>query len=319
MQREPVTISGMRSTSFDVIGDIHGEFHQLEALLGKLGYRNTRGAWQHPERTAVFVGDLIDRGPEQLAVLRAVRAMVDTGAAVCMMGNHEFNAIAWATVREDGTPVRKHTEQNARTHGAFLRAVGDGSSEHRAWIDWFKTLPMWTDLGGLRVVHACWDPASMGVLGGPALTDEQVLAERGSDVYNAIEIVLKGPEIALGDRFTYLDKDGTARTKARIAWWDLHADTLDRFAEMPGDLRTPDGSPFGTLPATPIDRSAYPGPPDDGIPVAYGHYWRSGEIRLAGPRAVCVDYSVAKGGPLVAYRWDGEADLDPVKLVAAGR
>ena len=59
-------------------------------------------------------------------------------------------------------------------------------------------LPLWLDLGGIRVVHACWDPASMAVLGDGTLTDRMVAAPKGSAEYEAIEVVLKGPEIHMG-------------------------------------------------------------------------------------------------------------------------
>ncbi|WP_330241134.1 polynucleotide kinase-phosphatase [Streptomyces sp. NBC_00525] len=71
---------------FDVIGDIHGCAAELDTLLGKLGYVD--GA--HPDgRTAVFVGDLVDRGPDSPGVLRRVMAMVADGNALCVPGNHE--------------------------------------------------------------------------------------------------------------------------------------------------------------------------------------------------------------------------------------
>ncbi|MGW0956071.1 polynucleotide kinase-phosphatase [Streptomyces sp. NPDC002545] len=71
---------------FDIIGDIHGCSAELEALLAKLGYAD--GA--HPEgRTAVFVGDLVDRGPDSPGVLRRVMSMVEAGGALCVPGNHE--------------------------------------------------------------------------------------------------------------------------------------------------------------------------------------------------------------------------------------
>ncbi|MFF7838302.1 polynucleotide kinase-phosphatase [Streptomyces ossamyceticus] len=71
---------------FDIIGDIHGCAHELEALLGKLGYVDG----VHPEgRTAVFVGDLVDRGPDSPGVLRRVMSMVGSGDALCVPGNHE--------------------------------------------------------------------------------------------------------------------------------------------------------------------------------------------------------------------------------------
>ncbi|MFJ6985967.1 MULTISPECIES: polynucleotide kinase-phosphatase [unclassified Streptomyces] len=71
---------------FDIVGDIHGCAAELEALLGKLGYVDG----VHPEgRQAVFVGDLVDRGPDSPAVLRRVMGMVKAGHALCVPGNHE--------------------------------------------------------------------------------------------------------------------------------------------------------------------------------------------------------------------------------------
>ncbi len=81
---------------FDVIGDVHGCRAELEELLGSLGYALARddegravGA-RHPEgRRAVFVGDLVDRGPDTPGVLRLVMGMVGDGDALCVCGNHE--------------------------------------------------------------------------------------------------------------------------------------------------------------------------------------------------------------------------------------
>ncbi|WP_326617891.1 polynucleotide kinase-phosphatase [Streptomyces decoyicus] len=81
---------------FDIIGDIHGCRSELETLLGRLGYELARDALGravdavHPEgRTAVFVGDLVDRGPDSPGVLRLVMGMVGAGHALCVPGNHE--------------------------------------------------------------------------------------------------------------------------------------------------------------------------------------------------------------------------------------
>ncbi|MFF3322735.1 polynucleotide kinase-phosphatase [Streptomyces sp. NPDC002889] len=77
---------------FDIIGDIHGCRSELETLLARLGYVD--GA--HPEgRTAVFVGDLVDRGPDSPGVLRRVMGMVAAGTALCVPGNHENKLGRW--------------------------------------------------------------------------------------------------------------------------------------------------------------------------------------------------------------------------------
>ena len=84
---------------FDIIGDLHGCADELEGLLARLGYAATGTAeffgdtapiYAHPEgRKAVFLGDIVDRGPRTLDTLRIVRAMVEAGTALCLPGNHD--------------------------------------------------------------------------------------------------------------------------------------------------------------------------------------------------------------------------------------
>jgi protein phosphatase len=76
---------------FDIIGDVHGCCDELEALLGDLGFaRDDAGLWAHPEaRKAVFVGDLVDRGPRIVDTLKTVMAMCGAGTALCVPGNHD--------------------------------------------------------------------------------------------------------------------------------------------------------------------------------------------------------------------------------------
>lgn len=148
-------------SGFDVIGDVHGQVGRLESLLTQMDYRVSRGAWRHPDvRVAVFVGDLIDRRRDhQLATLRVVRSMVEAGSAKVVLGNHEFNAVAYATV----PPVqfdycREHSSKHWRQHREFLDEVEFGSPLHRSVIDWFRSLPLWLDLGG------CGEVALVGSL-----------------------------------------------------------------------------------------------------------------------------------------------------------
>jgi protein phosphatase len=77
---------------FDIIGDVHGCCDELEALLPQLGYvRGDGAAWTHPEgRKAVFLGDLVDRGPRIADTLKTVMAMTDAGSALCVPGNHDI-------------------------------------------------------------------------------------------------------------------------------------------------------------------------------------------------------------------------------------
>jgi hypothetical protein len=251
--------------------------------------------------------------------------MVDAGSAQVVLGNHEFNAVAYATVHPNRLDYcRPHSTRNQHQHREFLEEVEFGSPLHRSVIDWFRTLPLWLDLDGLRVVHACWSEPDLQHLAGlvttsGALTEELIVdgATKGTRTYDAIEHLLKGPEISMDGAF-YFDKDGIRRDKARLRWWDPRATTLRSAADIPGGttLHAPDGPTIDALPDEPIgdaDRYRY----TSQVPVIYGHYWRTGRLRVDGPRTACVDYSAGKGDPLVAYRWSGESRLVAANLIAA--
>ena len=77
---------------FDIIGDVHGCCDELEALLEHLGYTTSGNAgWTHPAgRRAVFVGDLVDRGPRIADTLKTVMTMAQIGSALCVPGNHDI-------------------------------------------------------------------------------------------------------------------------------------------------------------------------------------------------------------------------------------
>ncbi len=82
---------------FDLIGDVHGCCDELETLLSKLGYaKDEQNVWRHPDnRKAVFLGDLINRGPRSLDTIRLVMDMVDADSALCVPGNHENLLVKW--------------------------------------------------------------------------------------------------------------------------------------------------------------------------------------------------------------------------------
>jgi len=311
---------GLPNMNCDIIGDIHGHAVQLEQLLRTLGYRHRDGAWRHSDRVAIFVGDLMDRGPGQLSTLKLIRAMTDAGSARVAMGNHEFNAIAWATPDplNDGHHLRpRHGhkgEKNRRQHRAFLEEIGEDTREHKDWVKWFLELPLWIEEADFRVVHACWSPACVEKLlphlrSGARLTPDLVerASRQQSDAYEAIETLLKGVEVELPPDVTFKDKEGHVRTAIRTRWWNPALTTY----------RTAYIGPRGVdIPDVPIpDRKSLPEPDR---PTFIGHYWLEPDAALepASRRVACVDYSVAKNGPLVAYRFDGEPELTADKFTA---
>lgn len=305
---------------YDVIGDIHGQADKLEALLRKLGYVQKASGWMPPQdRQAVFVGDLIDRGPEQVKVVNAVRSMIDAGHARSVMGNHEFNAIGYATPRRDasGEFLRRHSPKNLSQHADFLRQVGEGSALHQELVGWFKSLPPMLDLGDIRVVHAWWhqphvDLVARRVPSGRAM-DDDFLHEAyidGAPEWEAMEGLTKGLEIRLPDGHSFVDHGGVERREVRTKWWHEQPRSY-RDVAIVGDGQ------HHRVPDHPLPDD-YAGAPVEGSPVFIGHYWMTGHPGLQSPKVACVDYSAAKNGPLVAYRWDGEQELDSRHFVAAG-
>jgi hypothetical protein len=298
----------------DIIGDIHGQADKLHALLAHLGYEYRSGTYRHPSRTAIFVGDFIDKGPQQIESVMTVRRMVEAGTAQAVMGNHEFNAIGWHTPDPDFPDeyLRQRRgswgDGNRKQHAAFLVEVESNPSLHKEIINWFTTLPLWLDLPGIRVVHACWHDDYMNRLK-PHLTlanqltpELMVSASRsGRMEYVAVEGLTKGLEVRLPDGQTFNDKYGHPRRNVRIQWWETLATTYQDLAIWPNELR----KQLPAIPLTHDERSPY----DNTKPVFFGHYWMNGVPKMQTPTAACVDYSAADDGPLVAYRWDGEAAL----------
>ncbi|MBO6277191.1 MAG: metallophosphoesterase, partial [Pseudomonas sp.] len=153
--------------SYDLIGDVHGCAHTLEHLLEHLGYRKLAGIWRHPQRMAVFLGDIIDRGPRIRESLHIVYDMVRSGQALCLMGNHEFNALGWCTPAPAGSGkqfVREHTPRHARLIHETLEQFDKYPAEWREFVQWFYDMPLFVDAGRFRVVHACWDSEVIATL-----------------------------------------------------------------------------------------------------------------------------------------------------------
>ena len=182
-----------------------------------------------------------------------------------------------SSTRSDGRPRTRtarscgsHSPKNANQHAEFLSQIGENSEAHKDAIDWFRTLPVWLDLPGLRVVHACWHDPSRKALepfldDAGCFTEEGVLESyrHGSVAHSAVEILLKGPEERLPAGIHFFDKDGHRREEVRLRWWDQNATTFRKAAlGMEGrENEIPD-----TM--LPKDYRYH-----EGKPVFFGHYW----------------------------------------------
>ncbi len=139
----------------DIVGDVHGEYAALVSLLKKLGYDDLG---RHSDgRRLVFVGDLIDRGPDSPAVLRVVKRMVEAGNAQCVAGNHEINAL-----RDEADQERSGEGWWYGRHEALYDSVVvDPREKEESFLPFLRALPGALECEDLRVVHACWHASSI--------------------------------------------------------------------------------------------------------------------------------------------------------------
>jgi hypothetical protein len=269
----------------------------------------------------LFLGDLIDTKPGHplpggvCATLRAVKAMCDRGDALCLMGNHEFNAILWHTKGPDGAWLKHHGDRNRRTHQGTL----DDFPDHRdpagewltVWLPWLRQLPLHLDPGGFRAIHACWHPEHLRRLNGDSLADDRFLlacADQSTPEGQAIEALLKGIEVPLPAGHTFTDHTGTPRGRFRARWWESPSDEV-----LCRDLVFPAHAEIGAVPVDAAARELFSPYPADACPVFFGHYLKPADSPSHPERhnVACLDHSGATDGPLVAYRWQGEATIKP--------
>lgn len=300
--------------SYDLIGDIHGERKALEQLLRKLGYRAERGgAIAHPKgRKLIFLGDFIDRGPHSRGVLRMVRRLVDSGLALAIMGNHEFNFISYHTFDDRGERLRLDTPANRAQIAMTLKSFAKHEDEIPEWIEWMKGLPFFLDFGDLRAVHAAWFAEDIAWLAGKSLRDRDLLIEanRKGAAWEVIGRVLKGPELAFPDARKIPDANGIPRGNMRVRWWGSLSGLSWNEIAFPAIAGLPeDRAELGEL-----ERLASYGPEEP--PVFFGHYkLKNHPVAPQATNVATLDYGLSHGGPATAYRWDGEQALNAKKFV----
>lgn len=283
----------------DVVGDVHGELAALDSLLTHLGYRPDG---THPRgRRLVFLGDLIDRGPDSPGVVRRVADMVEGGAAVMVMGNHDLNAIAERTKKEN-TWLFAHDE----VHPSETKATDRERDEILAFL---RRQPVALQRPDLRVVHACWHDAALSALveardpveslnthrarikAACAGVEDQAERNLRNQNENPIKIITSGPETRAAAPFF---AGGKTRMETRGPWWNQYdcepIVVFGHYWRVPVPKLRPDDGLFGAAPVNSM---------------------------LGMGKAICIDYSVGgraterrngpEGGPflgrLAALRW----------------
>jgi hypothetical protein len=302
---------------FDFIGDIHGHADKLSEILEKMGYSEGEYGYSHPHRKVFFLGDFIDRGPQIIETLSIVRRMVESGNALAIMGNHEYNAILFHYPEKDGGHLRKHEIKNIIQHFETLKQFNNKQEEYEDYLDWFLTLPLFYENNQFRAVHACWDQGHIDFLRSRLNNDRlnsQIIYECAvlkSALYSAVEDTLKGKELKIPDGLSFQDKEGNHRHYFRIKWWENPLTSTYQNISIDPAAQLPDHKISAHL----IGNDYYYNKHEK--PVFFGHYWLKLENHpsLFRNNICCLDFSVAKHGHLAAYRYDNEEKLDWNKIV----
>ena len=301
----------------DFIGDIHGYANALENLLQKMGYIQASNGWAHPTSKAVFVGDFINRGPNNRRTLEIIRQMVDNGNAYAILGNHEINAICYFTKRNSGKPIRMPGPANRKQLDRVKREYLLQPHLFDETIKWLRHLPLFINFGSVRVVHAYWSDSHVESL--QRVMDNKKLKRNflkevmqgGSDISKAFMQITKGVEFSFPPNLIVRDNDSFRRINYRVKWWEVpHGKTFESISletkfTLP-DIAVPDELliPFEVY-------------PHNAPPVFVGHYCMNGHNPIPVHNVCCVDSCVAGGGKLAAYRWSGEKMLNIQKMVFA--
>ena len=295
----------------DLVGDVHGEYEALVSLLVKLGYDDLG---RHGEgRRLVFVGDLIDRGPDSPAVLRTVKRMVDAGHAQCIAGNHEINAIRDQPEKERAGEGWWH----GRDESVYRAVAVDPDEKEESFLPFLRSLPGALEREGLRVVHACWHEPSIGRMRGASSVIDAFHEEAAANQPNLEGLGRALRERARAEQFEWTrikDEKKKLDLIPELAAYD-EANQMGNAIKVAtsGIERAARDSYFASGKWRMVERvpwwEEYEGPP-----VIVGHYWRRYQPdaspakdkrnadlfggrppqSMLGPagRVMCIDYSV---------------------------
>ncbi len=214
----------------------------------------------------------------------------------------------------DDSYLRPHNAKNNKQHEATLKEFEVHPEEWKSYLDWFYSLKIFLDLPELRAVHACWDDDHIHWLKEQNFytMNEKLLIDshdKNKEVYKVINDILKGKEFSIPELYAWKDKDGHLRTENRWKWWK-HPNqfSYDKFLfNCPAQL-------LDKMINEKIDARIYD---KDAPPIFFGHYWLEDSYPvIQTENVICLDYSIAKGGNLVAYRWSGEYKIDNKHFVS---
>lgn len=299
----------MSLKNYDIIGDVHGFASLLKKLLKSMGYAKISGTWQHPERTAIFIGDFINRGPEIRETIQIVRQMTEAGYAQTILGNHEYSAILYHIKDSKGMYLSRHIAGNRNQIQSTLTAFRGFELEWREHLKWFRTLPFYIDLGEIRIAHAYWNDDDIHYLrsflpAGRLKKDFlRIIHEKQQPAAAIVYRLLKGLEYRCPQDLILKCSKGMSRKVFRMNWWELPLNKTFRTISFGNKFILPDYTiPKEITPSfEPYDINK--------PPVFMGHYCLSEGATIVQSNICCIDSCVVGSGQMSAYRWSGEKVL----------
>lgn len=200
------------------IPDLHARADKLIVILNSLNITKSQGRWLNPSNyQLVFLGDLIDNGHSNLRVIATVRELVKEIGALCIMGNHELNAILYYH------NLREHSPKNREQHKTFLDEIENDAELYADTIDWFASLPLYYEFENAIAVHASWSRETVrkyDIKSGCPISSELLLSLHDEETHRHVVELLKGTEIDLPAGVTFKDIYGHERTSFRYKWWN---------------------------------------------------------------------------------------------------
>ncbi len=294
---------------YDIIGDVHGHALLLKKLLKAMGYVKTDGGWKHPERTAIFIGDFINRGPEIRETIQLVRQMTETGAALTILGNHEYSAILYHIKDSTGMYLSRHIAGNRNQIQSTLTAFLGFTAEWKDHLRWLRTLPFYLDLVGIRVIHAYWNDDDINYLKSfipkGKLKKEflRTIHETQHPTASIIYRILKGLEFRCPPDLILKCSKGMSRKVFRMNWWESPQNKTFRDLSFGNKFVLPEYTVPPQL-APSFEPYSFNKPP-----VFVGHYCLAEGAVIRQGNICCVDSAVVGSETLSAYRWSGEKVL----------
>ena len=301
---------------YDIIGDVHGYAELLKKLLLHMGYSKTESGYLNPSRKAVFIGDFVNRGPEIRKTVRIIRKMVENGNALAIIGNHEINAITYYLKDKDGLPLIKSPDKNFLALFKTINQFSEFAEEWKSHRKWMSELPLYLDMGEIRIVHACWSESAIELIKiaeseGKSRNSifRKMYKKPKSPVSKSVLKLTKGIDYKMPGDLKIINNKGVSPQSFRMRWWeDPDGKT---FEEMSFDSKF-------ALPQYEIPKQIGPQNtpyPENAPIVFFGHYCRQAGPFIIKPNLCCVDSCVAGTRILTAYRWNGEKTLNLNNLV----